>query len=555
MRRSRSKATHPRKEQRRRGDRWTYSFGLKPYVVFAFERPERGNQVFIRFTNLNRPDARRPGEHMREVQNLGVVVRDVETGRLDEKLVREAELATQQFQARLFTGTLAPLQPPKPREPDETERRPRPETLTLREGFALALDPENGKYPATDTRHYDQMKKWRDRLLGGRPGMRPLIKPDLPWAALQLRDVRTLWRSMADAYLRTEGKEFGLRAAEMMVDSIYSVAAWLREENRIGPEAARPPEGWRRRLKQEWELRTGEHHKRPYRPRHTADEFRRVFAALRDPRVDPRIRLAIELAAECRTGQVLRCTRSMLVLTEVASDDYERLPAGSLGQITIPGAGKKHGEIVVLTPEQRRAVDDAVAGYLVKFEEAYQAEEISDYHLFPGSKMKMVDKTGRRRPRRVRLGVKPLSRDGARQLFKALEVVAKVDHIEGRGWYGLRRQAADLAETATSDDRVKDRLGGWQDSETRKSIYQDRETDALRAQAASVRRQLRIGRTLTVEADPTAASLDQRTKENGSGSSQSTDVEALWQSLTSEQRRALVGAIRRDLKKGAKKSR
>ena len=32
--------------------------------------------------------------------------------------------------------------------------------------------------------------------------------------------------------------------------------------------------------------------------------------------------------------------------------------------------------------------------------------------------------------------------------------------------------------------RVKDRLGGWQDSETRKQIYQDRQTDELRAEAA-----------------------------------------------------------------------
>jgi hypothetical protein len=46
--------------------------------------------------------------------------------------------------------------------------------------------------------------------------------------------------------------------------------------------------------------------------------------------------------------------------------------------------------------------------------------------------------------------------------------------MEGRGWYGLRTIAADLAESATTGDRVKDRLGGWQDSETRKPIYQDR---------------------------------------------------------------------------------
>ena len=493
------KATHPRKRQRRRGDRWTYSYGLKPYIVFAFERPDRANQVWIRWTDLSKPDLRRPGEHKRQVKALGLMVRD-EAGRLDEALVRAAELAVQQFQARLVTGVTPPA--PAEREKEAPAVRATPDTLTLREGFALALDPVRGKYATTDTRHYDQIVKYEERLFGGRPGLRPLIDPDLPWRGLELRDIRVLWRAMADAYVRTEGKEFGVRAAEMMIDSILSIAAWLREECRIPPDAARSPEGWRRRLKEEWALRTGEQHKRPYRPRHTEEEFRRIFAALDDTRVDPRIRLAIELAAECRTGQVLRCTRRMLTLTDVEPANYEKLPAGSLGQVVIPGAGKKHGEIVVLTPEQRRAVDDALLGYLANYESAWLAKEIEDYWLFPGSRMRALDESGRRWVRRVRAGVKALSRDGARQAFRELEVIAKVDHLPGRGWYGLRRQAADMAETATTDDRVKDRLGGWQDSETRKSIYQDRETDALRAQAANVRRQLRLGRGLLVANGP-----------------------------------------------------
>jgi hypothetical protein len=47
--------------------------------------------------------------------------------------------------------------------------------------------------------------------------------------------------------------------------------------------------------------RTERRRSRPHRPRHTVEECRRIFAAIIDPRVDPRIRLAIE----CRTGQVL----------------------------------------------------------------------------------------------------------------------------------------------------------------------------------------------------------------------------------------------------------
>ena len=514
MTRSARKAAHPRKRQRRRGDRWTYSYGLKPYIVFAFERPDRANQVWIRWTDLSKPDLRRPGEHKRQVQALGLLVRDA-AGRLDEALVRTAQLAVQHFQARLVTGAI-PSAPPE-RTTEATSVPSEPDTLTLREGFALALDPVRGKYATTDTRHYDQIVKYEERLFGGRPGLRPLINPDLPWRGLELRDIRVLWRAMADAYVRTEGKEFGVRAAEMMIDSILSIAAWLREESRIPPDAARSPEGWRRRLKEEWALRTGEQHKRPYRPRHTEEEFRRIFGALDDPRVDPRIRLAIELAAECRTGQVLRCTRRMLTLTDVDPSDYETLPAGSLGQVVIPGAGKKHGEIIVLTPEQRRAVDDALLGFLAKFESARLAKEIDDYWLFPGSRMRMLDESGRRWVRRVRAGVKPLSRDGARQAFRELEVIAKVDHVPGRGWYGLRRQAADMAETATTDDRVKDRLGGWQDSETRKSIYQDRETDALRAQAANVRRQLRLGRGLILANGPMVSSSTRAINDDPAG--------------------------------------
>ena len=38
----------------------------------------------------------------------------------------------------------------------------------------------------------------------------------------------------------------------------------------------------------------------------------------------------------------------------------------------IPGAGTKHGEVVVRMPEQRRAVDDALAGYLANYEAAWK---------------------------------------------------------------------------------------------------------------------------------------------------------------------------------------
>jgi hypothetical protein len=501
-------------------DPWTYSYGEKPYTVNAYERPERGGQVWVRWTN-----PARTGREKRKKQSLGLVVRDRRTGQLDPRLVKAAERATQQLQAKLLTeqvdGTRS--SPPPSLERPAPEPTSKPTALTLREGFDLTLHPTEGKYPSTMTRRYGEMVKFRDRLFGI-GGAEPLIDASLPWTAIESKHARALWRTIIDRYVRARGQEFGPRAAENFVDAIYSVAAWLRAEHHIPSDAARPPELWRKRLKDEWTQRTGERPVSPHRPRHTEAEYRRLFAVLTDPRVDPRLRLAIELAAECRTGQVLRCTRRMLTLTDVSPAEYEQLPAGSLGEIAIPGTGKKHGEVVVFTPEQRRAVDDALAGYLANYEMAYRAGDLEDYLLFPGSRMRPLDESGRRWRRRLRDGVKPLTRDGARAAFIQLEKIAGVPHVEGRGWYGLRRIATDLAETATTDDRVKDRLGGWQDSETRKHIYQDRETAHLRIEAAKVRRQIRLG----IDALPTPTA-----------DTPPFDIETLLAALTPEQQAAL----------------
>ena len=163
---------------------------------------------------------------------------------------------------------------------------------------------------------------------------------------------------------------------------------------------------------------------------------------------------------------------------------------------------------------------------------------IDDYCLFPGSKMRMLDKSGRRWTRKVRAGVKPISREGARVAFKQLEAIAKVKHVEGRGWYGLRRIATDLAESATTDDHVKDRLGGWQDSETRKQIYQDRQTDELRAEAAKVRRALRLGALAAPNGKERAAGVA-----GASAKPTAVDLDALVAGLTDEQKAVLAAKI------------
>ena len=90
-----------------------------------------------------------------------------------------------------------------------------------------------------------------------------------------------------------------------------------------------------------------------------------------------------------------------------------------------------------------------------------------------------------------------------------------------------------MAETETTDDRVKDRFGGWQDSETRKHIYQDRETQELRAEAANVRRRPRLG--------PSAQAPSSEPNEpNGRPP---VDLDAILALLSDEQRAVLAARL------------
>ena len=120
---------------------------------------------------------RENGLHRREKQRLGIVVRNASTGQLDPKLVRAAELEVQRLHARLITGTLP--QTPAERAAANLPALPTADTLTLREGFSLALDPKRGKYASTETRRYDDMVLYEARLFGLKPGTRPLINPQL----------------------------------------------------------------------------------------------------------------------------------------------------------------------------------------------------------------------------------------------------------------------------------------------------------------------------------------------------------------------------------------
>jgi len=152
----------------RKDDVWKYSYGAKPHVVFAMERRDRSGQIFVRWTN-----PQQPGVEKRNWKSLGIVVRDAKTRRLDAKLVRAAELAVQQFQARLLIGESAA---PAPSEPPPNAARfvgpPLASTqkpMTMLAGFAMALDPERGKYGSIGAGWLIGMWRQRATSLGFAP--------------------------------------------------------------------------------------------------------------------------------------------------------------------------------------------------------------------------------------------------------------------------------------------------------------------------------------------------------------------------------------------------
>ncbi|CAN5730835.1 hypothetical protein BH23GEM5_BH23GEM5_20720 [soil metagenome] len=335
--------------------------------------------------------------------------------------------------------------------------------LSLREGVARAFDPMHGMYSGR-SRHAAEARRAADRaveILGG----------DLLWDNLTPGTMMYLVRVLAQG---SEGGR-GARSAELMCVVLYAIANWLRQERLISESAALPKRAWKAALRQEWQAVTGSRLE-IQRPRHTMEEVKAIFGALPDG--DPRLRLLVELAAELRAGQAVHAKRSDLALGPVGGF--------KLGRFVVHGCGKKGGEVVDLHPELRSLVDEVLAdGYLSEAEVAYSRGEIEDYYLFPTGRLRH----GKARVERCVAG--HLDRGTLRELFLKVEELAGVEHKPGRAFYGLRRQATDLAPEFETDPRVLNRLTGHLDSATRERVYQDGQSDRVRSRAAEARQRMR----------------------------------------------------------------
>ncbi|HEY0779093.1 MAG TPA: hypothetical protein VGD56_14075 [Gemmatirosa sp.] len=415
---------------------WKARVGSPPLIVLAYERPERRGLVFARWT-----DPARVGRDRGRKRSLGVTVRDT-AGRLNLDLVAAAERKLRAF----YTDVLAGRDPGSELSGDSGEIASDSGTaspLTLRDGYALALRCDGTGLYARATRQHQDAQSAADTAMD-------VLGHGARWTDVTPARAAEVWRTLARRHCN-EGRS-GPRHAEVVVSTLYTVARWLRDNAYLPADACRAERTWRMRLKAEWEKLTGRT-VAPRRPRHTETERRAIVAAL--PDADPRLRLAVALGAGLRLGQVLRVMRGDVALERTAECPH--------GRVVVRGRGRKPGETVDLTAEQRAEVDDALAGYLREYEAAYTptcqnvlAESsgassrmrpapsthaadgrVTDYALFPGGKLA-------RGIARLRSERRVLDRRSALGMFHHLERSSGVEPVAGRGWYGIRRRSTDL---------------------------------------------------------------------------------------------------------------
>lgn len=202
--------------------------------------------------------------------------------------------------------------------------------------------------------------------------------------------------------------------------------------------------------------------------------------------IDPRKRLGVELGAALRLGQVYRTCRSQVDMERFFFiPDEEGSAPQPVGIVDVHGKGNKASPGIALSAFTRRALEDALSGYLSEFEALYQAGAIKDYCLFPGGRLD----NGIANPR-GKHAQSEVTRDAALGWFHELEAAAGVQHVKGRGWYGLRRIITDTAPKYTGNEMTLNTISGTS-TEMRNTVYQDQESLEAKVDAANTLERIR----------------------------------------------------------------
>ncbi len=424
--------------------RWRVSVGAHP-VVHAEERDDRGGVVYLRWYN-GRGWAR---------SSTGLTVRG-KNGKVRRDLAAQAQLRALEHYEKLRAIA---------HQLEQREAK-RHAPLAIGETWAVVSNPDTGCYPV-DTPHRREVHRALQyaSLIWGHETL---------WATIRKADLRKLWRRRIEALARRGA--VGHRGAQITIQRVIAVAAWLRDEERIPETACIAPRHWKRELLEDWtQLRRERKAPEVSKPRYTLEEFRRLLRSAEQ--VDPRAALLFDVGAGLRLGQVAGAWRSDVELVEVDGSEAVALQ--------IHGRGRKQGEILLLTQGQQQALGAALRGYLAPFEARYLAGELEDFRLFPATRLRRGQVTDRH------LETGSVTRTAWRKWLREAERLAGVERMAGRGGTALRRLFVDQAKQRhISRDGLR-RLGGWSDHRMADQVYADAEATFDRIEAREVRAAIR----------------------------------------------------------------
>lgn len=447
---------------------WSYVAGKKHTRVVAYALKERDNALYLRW---------RVGGNWKK-ESLGLKLETDARGKITPECESFAVAAANQKSVELASGTVADKSAAVARGP-----------LTIAEAEALITDSGFGKYPHDSNRRRELIRALRLACI--------VWGAETSWTLIEENDFTKLLRRRLDQLLK-EGRS-GWRATEITVSCLITVVRWLRRKKFIPREAAPWPEDWKDEIKKHWQgVKGTTDEPEPNRPRHTPED---AIAILIASAFEPRFNLLMWLGLELRLGQVARTKRSDCKLPPV--DWNARIDPKNdttdYGTVEVKGRGKKRGTIVDLARGQRAVLEYALSadGYLGELEQRYQRKELADYRLFPAGYV--VGRVGNNRGKSNRLTLSrkinpqnPCTSSWVRKTFREAERRAGVEHVHGRGAYGMRRGSVDVGSAELSPAGLKN-LGGWTDIKMPEQIYKENENKSGAREARGVRAKLRGG--------------------------------------------------------------
>ena len=244
-------------------------------LVIVYERPDKGNVVYLRWTN--------PATGTYSKRATAITIRDANGRRVRARTDRAVRLAEEQQKAlrlerhALETGAAgreeedtpasaaaAPTEAAGSEAPRPSSRRGRVE-MTLEDGIARALRVGSGVF-ATASEHARDTARALQRVL-------TVVDPKMLMGDMTTGTYRQVWRTLAGQFaeeakllearrvdarragdlellatLERQRPTGGLRATEMAVISLLHASKWLASEANIEVGAVSGPRDWRKEV-------------------------------------------------------------------------------------------------------------------------------------------------------------------------------------------------------------------------------------------------------------------------------------------------------------------